>query len=382
MSIGPGDILDLVRQGRASTRGEIAETTGLSRVTVAHRVDALLAAGLVEGAGSGDATGGRRATRLAFNADAAQVAVAAIETSHAEIAVTDLDGAVRRRAVVEVDVAAGPVPTLDLVGAALADLVDTDPSRPLLGVGVSLTGPVDPATGRPSEPPILPGWDGFGVREHVAKPFGIDVPVVVRNDADAMGYGEYLQVPDRPRSLFLLKASTGIGSGIVIDGHIYQGNDGAAGDIGHVRVPEAEGVRCQCGATGCLAAIASGRAVAGQLRALGRDARSGRDVKALLAEGDPDTLQLTRQAGQAIGRVLATAVTLVNPGVLVFGGDLASASLLSGVRESLYPAVLPRATRNLEIRLARLGDDASLVGMAGQVVQQELSADAVNARLA
>lgn len=382
MGIGPGDILDLVREGQATTRGEIAETTGLSRVTVAHRVDALLAAGLVEGVGSGSATGGRRPTRLAFNADAGRIAVAAVDTAHAEVAVTDLGGAIQRRTLIEVDVATGPVTTLDLVAEALTGLVDDEDRGRPLGIGLSLPSPIDPSTGRPSEPPILPGWDDFDIAAHLAGRMWPDVPVVVRNDADAMGYGEFLAIPDQPRSLFLLKASTGIGSGIVLDGRIYQGNDGAAGDIGHVRVPEADGVRCQCGATGCLAAIASGRAVARQLREIGRDAPSGRAVKWLLEQGDPDAVELTRQAGRIIGRVLATVVTLVNPGVLVFGGDLASASLMDGVQESLYPAVLPRATRRLEIRLAELGDDSSLRGMAGQVVQQELSAEAVNARLA
>ncbi|MFE5291851.1 ROK family transcriptional regulator [Isoptericola sp. NPDC056618] len=382
MGIGPGDVLELVRHGRATTRGEIAEVTGLSRVTVAQRVDALLEAGLVEGAGAGDATGGRRATRLGFNARAGRVGVAVVETAHAQVAVTDLAGEILARSTLDVDVADGPEPTLAAVSTALRTLLDDAPDAPLLGVGVSLTGPIDPATGRPSEPPILPGWDGYAVAEDVVERLGRTVPVVVRNDADAMGFGEYAALPDPPKSLFMLKASTGIGSGIVLDGRIYQGNDGAAGDIGHVRVPEAEGMVCQCGATGCLAAVASGRAVVRQLREHGHEAQSGRGVRELLAHGDPDAVRLTREAGRTIGRVLATAVTLVNPGMLLLGGDLASGALLSGVRESLYPAVLPRATRHLSIQLARLGDDASLVGMAGQVIQQELSAEAVNRRMA
>lgn len=381
MGIGPGDVLELVRHGRATTRGEIADATGLSRVTVAQRVDALLEAGLVEGVGAGSATGGRRPTRLGFNTRAGRTAVAVVETAHAQVALTDLAGEVLGSSTLDIDVADGPEPTLAAVSAALGSLLADDTQASLLGVGVSLTGPVDPATGRPSEPPILPGWDGYPVAEDIAGRLGRSVPVVVRNDADAMGYGEYSALDDPPKSLFMLKASTGIGSGIVIDGRIYQGNDGAAGDIGHVRVPEAEGMLCQCGATGCLAAVASGRAVVRQLRERGHTAHSGRGVRELLAHGDPDAVGLTREAGRTIGRVLATAVTLVNPGLLLLGGELASGALLSGIRESLYPAVLPRATRHLSIQLARLGEDASLVGMAGQVIQQELSAEAVNRRM-
>ncbi|ROS75469.1 ROK family transcriptional regulator [Cellulomonas sp. PhB143] len=383
MIFGPGDVLDLVRDGRATTRGEIAQITGLSRVTVAQRVDALLEARLVEGIGTGDATGGRRPVRLAFNADAGRTGVAVVETAHAEVAVTDLAGTIRGRELLDVDVADGPEVTLRRVSVALAALLGRDADRPLLGVGVSLPSPIDPCSSRPSEPPILPGWDAFPVAGHVAEQLGRpEVPVVVRNDADVMAYGEFSRLAERPRSLFLLKVSTGIGAGMVFDGRIFQGDDGAAGDIGHVRVPQAEGVRCQCGATGCLAAVASGRAVARQLRDRGHAVHSGRDVQALLAQGDPDAVRLTREAGRTIGGVVATAITLVNPGLLLLSGDLASPALLSGVRESLYPATLPRATRHLGVHLGHLGGDGSLVGIAGQVVQQELSPQSVNERLA
>jgi predicted NBD/HSP70 family sugar kinase len=206
------------------------------------------------------------------------------------------------------------------------------------------------------------------------------VPVLVANDADAAALGEHCAGHASARALCLVKVSTGIGSGIVLSGQAYRGADGGAGDIGHVRLPGVQ-AQCQCGARGCLAAVASGRAVAQALTELGLPAESGRDVGRLLAAGSPEAARLTQDAGRLLGEVLATVVHVLNPDVVVIGGALASAPLITGVRETLYSHSLPRATRHMTLQLGRLGDDAPLVGLARLVVDDRFSAAAVNARL-
>jgi predicted NBD/HSP70 family sugar kinase len=243
------------------------------------------------------------------------------------------------------------------------------------GVGVSIPGPVDPHTARPSQPPIMPGWDAYPIAEHLQETFA--VPVFVENDADAMAFGEQSVNYSESRSLCLVKVSTGIGTGLVINGVVYHGIDGGAGDIGHIRLA-GESAHCQCGSYCCLAAVASGGAVARALSDLGVDAHSGSDVKALIAQGNVDALRLTHLAGSRLGEVMATVVSMVNPGVLVVGGDLASSALIAGIREALYPRSLARATRNLDVRLSTLGDDAGLIGMARIAVDHLYSASAVN----
>ena len=136
-----------------------------------------------------------------------------------------------------------------------------------------------------------------------------------------------------------------------------------------------------CGGHGCLAAVASGRAVARALTALGIPAESGRDVRALLAAGSPEAARLTQDAGRLVGEVMATVVSVLNPQVVVVGGALASAPLIAGIRETLYTLSLPRATRHLALQLGRLGEDAPVVGLARLVVEDRFSAAAVNARL-
>jgi predicted NBD/HSP70 family sugar kinase len=186
--------------------------------------------------------------------------------------------------------------------------------------------------------------------------------------------------PDCP-AFVLVKVSTGIGAGVVIDDAVFRGIDGGAGDIGHIRVRDAGDAKCQCGSLGCLAAVASGGAVAAALTHLGVTARSGADVRALLAAGHPDALRLAREAGRRVGEVLATVVSVLNPGVLMIAGDLAGNHFVTGVHEVLYPATLPRATRHLEVVTGRLADRAALQGMARLVVDEVYSPAAVDARL-
>src|SRR3954454_714409 len=379
---GPGDVLDLIRHARATTRGDVLEATGLSRMTISQRLDALLAAGMIVEGNTSESTGGRRRRSLAFNTSQSHVLVVAIDTTHTRIAVTDLGGAVLVEDSLDVPVTAGPSEVLDRIVLAMGAVVGKQGLGPgdLCGLGLSLPGPVDPVTGRARQPPMLPGWDAYPVAEHL-QPAVPGVPVVTANDADAAAMGEFAAGYTHVRSMCLVKVSTGIGTGIVIDGRSYSGVDCGAGDIGHVRVSPRSEAWCQCGMQGCLAAVASGRAVAEELRSLGFEASSGREVRALLQAGVPEAARLTQAAGRGIGEGRATMVCLLNPELVLVGGALASAPLLAGMRETLYRLALPRATRHMALQLGSLGENAAVAGLTRLVVDQEFSPETVNARL-
>lgn len=379
MTTGPGDIVELIRRGRATTRGDVLEATGLSRMTVSQRVEALVASGIVLDGQPSDATGGRRRRVLVFNHAHSQVLAVAVDTTHTRIAVTDLGGRILADDEIDVAVAEGPSVVLDRISTAVGALLDKLDLAPgdLCGAGLSLPGPVDPASGRPSQPPILPGWDAYPVAEHLQGTLP-GVTVHTANDADASALGEYAASYDGVGSLCLVKVSTGIGTGIVIDGRLYTGTDGGAGDIGHVRALTGSDALCQCGMRGCLAAIASGRAVAASLSELGYPASSARDVRELLQAGNADAAHLTQVAGQRIGEVMATMVCVLNPAVALIGGALASAPLLAGIRETLYRSALPRATRHMSLQLGVLDQDAALVGLTRFVVDHEYSPERLN----
>lgn len=377
---GPGDVLDLIRERGALTRGEVLEHTGLSRMTVSSRIDALLEAGLLVEQGTDRVTGGRPSRRLEFNLAHGAVVTASVDTTHTTVSITDLAGRIRSERRVDVAVADGPLRTLDaVVDATRAIVGSSNGLEGIAAIGISVPGPIDPDTGRPSQPPIMPGWDGYPIPEHLTEALG--VPALVANDADAAALGEQRSAHPNSRSLCFIKVSSGIGTGIVLGGQVYRGTDGGAGDIGHVKIAGYDHLVCQCGAHGCLAAVASGRAVARTLTDLGKPASSASDVGAYLAAGDPDAARLTQEAGRVLGEVVATVVSLLNPAEVVLGGMLASAPLLTGVRETLYPRSLPRATRHLTVSLSTLSQHAATVGLAALVVDREYSPAAVNRAL-
>jgi predicted NBD/HSP70 family sugar kinase len=180
--------------------------------------------------------------------------------------------------------------------------------------------------------------------------------------------------------LMFIKVATGIGCGIISDGELRRGAQGAAGDLGHIQVPHDVDALCRCGNNGCLEAVASGAAVAGRLRSMGVDAASSREVAALVRRGSVPATQLVREAGRTIGEVLASAVSLLNPSVIVIGGSLSQAGdpLLAGVREVVYRRSLPLATAQLRIVQSATGDLAGVVGAAVMVIDSVLAPDAVD----
>lgn len=372
---GAGLLLRLLRDGRPRTRAELARACGLARSTVSGHLDALLGAGLIAESGNGISTGGRPANTFVFNPAARVVLAADLGATHATLAVTDLAGTSLATRHAELDIADGPEPVLGwVVGAGRELLSECGRSgENLVGVGIGLPGPVEHSTGRPTSPPIMPGWDGFDVPLLVSQ--ALDAPVLVDNDVNVMALGEHaLAFPDADHLVFV-KVATGIGSGIISDGRLQRGAQGAAGDLGHVLAPHGDDVPCRCGNTGCLEAVASATAVAAGLRAQGVEAHNSRDVVRLVRLGNTRAAQAVRQAGRDIGEVLAACVSMLNPSVIVIGGSMAEAGeiLLAGVREAVYRRSLPLATEHLRIVSSKSGPDAGVVGAATMVVQHALS---------
>ncbi|GGW38422.1 sugar kinase [Streptomyces lucensis JCM 4490] len=387
---GAGDLLELVRSGRAVTRGALQRATGLSRATVGQRLDRLFRAGwLREGAGGpvDSPLGGRPAITLEFDDSHAVVLAADLDTRHARAAVLTLTGEVLAERAGTLVVEDGPEAVLGELGGWFAELLTKagQPAAEVCGMGLAVPGPVDSGTGRVVQPPIMPGWDGYDITGRLSRAFtertgAPAVPVLVDNDANLMALGEQRTGhPDCP-AFVLVKVSTGIGAGVVVDGSVYRGLDGGAGDIGHIRV--GADALCRCGSYGCLAAVASGGAVARRLAESGVPAASGSDVRDLLAAGHPEAAALAREAGRRVGDVLATVVTLLNPGVLMIAGDLAGTPFLTGVRELLYQRALPRSTARLDVVTSRLGERAALIGAGAMVVEHLYAPARAEERLA
>lgn len=380
-----GELLDLVRSGRAATRSQLRELTGLSRTAVTARVNSLTSAGLLLIGEELASTGGRPPGGLLFNKDAGVVLAVAVGRSRSQLAVLDLDGQELAADSRDHEVGVGPDELLPDIASRLTGLLD-GVGPPVLGIGLSMPGTLDPVRGISIGSPVMSGWDGVELAPYFA---GVaDAPLFVANDADVLARSELLGGAGPLEDALVVKASTGLGLGIIADGRVLSGHLGAAGEIGHTIVDAAGDLACRCGATGCLETIAGGWALVARMAAEGdhggQPVGHVRDLVALALQGDSFARGLLRDSGRELGEVLAVAINLLNPAAVVIGGDMAAAFdfYVAGVRESVYRRSAPLATRDLQFLPATHGDRAGLVGCGALALDHVLAPVAVDARLA
>jgi predicted NBD/HSP70 family sugar kinase len=374
----------LVASGAALSKADLVPAAGLARTTVSTAVDDLLARGLLQIDGTRPTAGrGRPADRLALSPGGGHVLLADVGASSAHLAVVDLSQRMLARTQVDVDMNDGPDAVLAAVETELTSLRETVPAGvPVRAVVIGLPGPVDGTQGVPVRPPIMPGWHAYPVAARLSQTFGC--PAVLENDVNLRALGEARALPADQVPLLFVKVGTGIGGGLVSrEGVLHHGADGAAGDIGHVRVRGAPDDACVCGNVGCIEAVASAGAIARRLGAPGRPVPIA-EVRALLARGDPAAVAAVREAAALIGELVATLVHFYNPARVTIGGGLAAASdeLLAGVRSVAYQRALPLATRNLVLTNSVLGEYAGLAGAAVLGIERVLSTESIGLLLA
>lgn len=375
------------------SRADIARRVGVTRSQLTRYIDELTKTGLVREVGFAASTGGRKARLLQLNARAGFIVAVDLGATSLDVAITDLHVNVLGHQSRPVDVAEGPTVILDLVNRMARQMLDQLGVSPqqVLGVGMGVPGPVDYQLGRTVSPPIMPGWNQFPIKDHLSETFGC--PAYVDNDVNIMALGEQFAGLGRHAENFIyVKLGTGIGAGIVVGGRLYRGSDGCAGDIGHIAVDGAD-VVCRCGNTGCLEALAGGPGIARRAR---EAARSGRaplvadflqnhpdreltavDVGQLAAKGDAGAIEVIRETGRLVGRVLASIVNMFNPSLIVIGGGVAQIGdlLLASIREAVYRRSLPLATRHLRIERSTTDPLSGVLGAAMLALDEVLSAE-------
>ena len=380
-------VLAAIRGTAGMTQPLLTQQVGLGRSVVAARIAELEAAGLVVQAGMGPSTGGRAPRQLRLRAEAGVVVGVDIGATFMEIGLADLGGQVLDHLEEAVDVADGPDVVLSRVEHAIDELMARNPGLgDIWGVGIGVPGPVEFSSGLPVAPPIMPGWDGYPIRERFSR--RLAAPTWVDNDVNLLALGELRTNPRAAEvgDLLFVKIGTGIGAGLVSGGQMHRGTNGCAGDIGHVAVAEAENVICRCGNTGCLEAVAGGAAIAREGRRLAETGGSAvmaemlaahgdigtADVLLAAERGDPAARALLSRAGRLVGGTLATLVSFFNPGLVVLGGGvvLSGDHVLAAVREAVYRRSLPLATRTLRIEFSTIGQAAGLAGAVHLVLDE------------
>lgn len=358
----PGAVLRLVRTGQVASRSEIARLTHISASTAANRVQALIDLGLLQEVGAGKSRGGRRPRRLDLRGEAGVVAAADLGASHAVLALFDIAGNLLTHHDSSISIAQGPDVVLAWVFERVQRmLAEPAARRPLLGLTIGVPGPVDSRTGRVVTPSRMPGWNGADVPALLAE--YTDVPVLVENDANLLAVGEYFVGDDTGEHLVVVKAGSGIGCGVIASGSLHRGAIGAAGDISHVSVGSRTDILCSCGRIGCLDAVASGAALAREMRDAGLPAADTAAVVDLARNAEPVSARILRDAGRAIGEVLATVVNFFNPNTLMLCGQLSQAEpYFASFRSALYERCLPMAVENLRIAVSSAGPLAGVIG--------------------
>ncbi len=378
-------VAQLIASGTADTKPELAKSTRLARSTIDSCLAQLSALGLVMSDGvSAEPRAGRPAERHRINPDAGAILVFDITPNHVRLAVAGTDQRLlaNERSAFALNV--GPEKTLAFAVERVDELLSKlgIDRQHLAATVVSLPGPVDTRHGVPVRPPIMPGWDGFGVAEYMRREFAC--PCVVDNDVNIMAIGEARVLPSDQCPMLVIKVGTGIGGGLVTaQGTLHRGADGAACDIGHLRVPGDHDVICSCGNVGCIEALASAEALTRRLGEItGNPDLSQADMGNMLRTGDPVAVRLIRDAAALLGETVAALINVYNPARVVLTGPLTAATddLLAGVRSVAYQRALPLATRNLTLTHSVIGELAGVVGGVVLGIEQALSPESLRSR--
>jgi predicted NBD/HSP70 family sugar kinase len=359
------------------TRTDLVKATGLARSTIENHLSILLESGLIEDAGPGpQGSRGRPAQAFHISANKGVVLVADVSTRMTRLAVTTLDKQVVSRSEIKMEVAAGPNQLLGAIAAGFEAMLGSSAlgTQDVLVISIGLPGPVDAKLGMAVRPPLMPGWDGFGVCRYFAHRFDCDV--IVDNDVHLMALGEARSYRGEHLPLLMISIGTGVGGGFVSEsGHLLHGADGAAADIGHSKVPDMKDMLCRCGSHGCLEAVASLGAMAARLSAIRNDDIGEEQLFDLLVRGDPATVNVVRDSATIVGQVVADLVNFCNPARIVMAGAITQCTedILAQVRSVVYQQAQPLATRKLSLVHSTLGSEAGLIGGMISGIEQVLS---------
>jgi glucokinase-like ROK family protein len=378
-------VRNLLRDVGLLARAEIARRTQLSRSTVSSIVSELIETGYVREVGEGQSSGGRRPMLLEFNYNARYIIGADIGSNHMLAVLTNLEGRALRRAELALDVGASLPGALDALAALVERLLRQSgiATEQVLGIGIGIPAPLAYRDERIASQSILTGWQGVNLGQAFAQRLGR--PSFLDNDANLGALGEQAWGVGRGcANMAYIKLGTGVGGGLILNGELYRGQFGSAGEIGHITI-DAHGPYCRCGNRGCLESLASVPALLKQAQAaldsgraslLQREALSAPALVGAAQAGDELAVALIEQAGVAIGVAVAGLVNLLNPPLVVISGGLAAAGdmLLGPLRATVRQRCLPMLAAGLSIVGAQLGQEAVALGAVHLVLQQTFDA--------
>jgi len=377
-------VLELVRTQGPISRAALARTGHLSMPAVMDIVSGLLDEGLIQEIGVGPSSGGRRPVLLELVPQAYCAIGLEVGARTLRAVVTDLHATVTQRINVPSEMERGPEALLEQVRHVLDEILAQHIASfgGVLGIGLALPAPVLNSASMSFSPPSYPGWGQLQLGELMADGYGI--PVLVDNDANAAALGELLYGAGRGvRNMFYVLVDRGIGGAAIVDGQLYRGSDGGAGELGHMFI-DPESPMCGCGRYGCLQAIVGRASIAQRAqRALklagfaeldGQPvADIGTDAVITAAQNGVEHMRtVLTESGNYLGIGIANVVNLLNPELVVLGGSTMRAGdlVLQPVIEVVQRRAFTNMAAKLPIVVGHLGEDASAVGAAALVLRE------------
>jgi len=379
-------VIDLIRFTPGGiSRVDLAREIGLTRAAVTSIVNDLQALNIVQEAGS--ALNGGRSIILAINPNLGKFVGIEMGATHITIILVDASAQVLAELEQPFDITLAPDVCINQIATLFSEFLQSNGvnSSSIMAVGVGVPGPIVAGAGKVSFPPIMPGWDEFPIRDRLQNIWGC--PVYLGNDAEFGALGEWAYGAGRSQeNLAYIKIGRGIGAGLLLNGRVYRGTSGSAGEIGHITI-EKNGPLCTCGNRGCLEAMAGGQAIAQkaiEAVKLGRKSMlsdiddpetiTALNVVSAARRGDLISQQIIREAGLFIGTAVASLINLFNPSMVVIGGEVSRSGdlLLEPIRKTVSTRSLRGALRGVQITAAYLGNRSTAMGAVVQALSVEL----------
>jgi N-acetylglucosamine repressor len=373
-SINRSILLNVIKTRGEVSRAALATHTGLSPATVTTITGHLIQEGLVFEKTTGDSTGGRPPIMLAVNPRGGFVIGIKLMEGQVVGALTDLNAAILAKdAIILADT--GVEASIHALVTMVKRLIRQAgiKKKQLMGVGIGLAGVVDFNQGIVRQNPIFI-WENVPLRQLLEKQ--LRVPVYIDNDVNTLTLSEKWLEPGQVEDNFIvITLGRGVGMGIVINGQIYRGESGGAGEFGHI-VVNPDGPLCDCGRHGCLETMISDRALVKEARnVLGEEISDLDDLIRCAAIGNLGAIQIMERAGTLLGMQMANLVNLFDPKLIIISGEgiRLGEVFFSAMRSAFHGAVMPGLAQDTEIRVNSWGDDIWALGAASLVIAEVFS---------
>ncbi len=376
-------VLDLIRftPGGVS-RVDLSRHLGLTRAAVTTIINDLVGEGLVREAET-RYSGGRRPIVLEVSPERGYVIGVDLGATHLFVCLADYSSNIIQELEIRLDINDGPNICLGKVDNLIQEVLLNEGLQrsDIQAIGIGVPGPVVINKGTVGMPPIMRGWNNFPICDTLSKKW--NCPVLLNNDAELGALGEWAYGRGRgENNLAYIKVGTGIGAGLIFESNIYQGTTGSAGEIGHITINE-NGPKCSCGNYGCLEAFAGAKAIAKKAQEeLSKGRRSqlvglgdlyeitSSDIMKAAKRGDLLSQQIISETGSYLGTAIAGLVNLVNPSIVIIGGELSTSGdlLLDPIRERVSKRSLFVAANSVRISTALLGKRSTVIGAITQAL--------------